>query len=189
MALKVQTVCRVSVPKRAQVSALTLPIASERPTRPPAQKVNATWQDCEPPQGGWDGHMARRICQGGPGDTRLGAVLGDAQLSLGISSRWHLSDESRANGDCSPCLRSLPPFSISLFLHNLISYSLCFWQQRKAQTRHHAARKPYFWLPAHIILDWGEKSRSKKKDITFAAPSEEFDSPHVMWHLLFQNDW
>lgn len=163
MASKVQTVCSVSVPRRAQVSALTLLIASERPTRPPAQKVNATWQDCEPPQGGWDGHMARRICQGGPGDTRLGAVLGDAQLSLGISSRWHLFDESRANGDCSPCLRSLLPSSSSLFLHNLISYSLCFWQQRKAQTRHHAARKPILLAPSSYYLGLRRKKLVQEK--------------------------
>ncbi|MEQ2174357.1 hypothetical protein GOODEAATRI_007142 [Goodea atripinnis] len=88
---------RVSVPRRAEVSTLTLMEASERPERPPAQKVNATWRDCEPPRGCWDGHMAGQICQGGLGDTRLGAVLGDTQLSLGISSQCHLSDESGAN--------------------------------------------------------------------------------------------
>lgn len=46
--------------------------------------------------------MARQICQGGPGDTRLGAMLGGTQLSPGISSRCHLSDESRANGIVFP---------------------------------------------------------------------------------------
>ncbi|KAI9526083.1 hypothetical protein NQZ68_002631 [Dissostichus eleginoides] len=45
---------------------LTPPIASEGPAGPPAQKVNATWRDCEPPRGFWDSHMARQICQGGP---------------------------------------------------------------------------------------------------------------------------
>lgn len=56
--------------------------------------------------------MARQICQGGLGDTRLGAVLGGTQLSLGINSRCHLSDESRANGIVFPlCVHEhpLPP--------------------------------------------------------------------------------
>lgn len=59
--------------------------------------------------------MARQICQGGPGDTRLGAVLGDTQLSPGISSRCHLSDEGRANGIVSP-----------LCVHSLCLLTLCF---------------------------------------------------------------
>lgn len=107
---KVQTVFKLSLPECAKVSASTLVIASEGPAGPPAQKVNATWWDCEPPWGCWDSHMARQICQGGPGDTRLGAVLGDTQLSPGISSRCHLSDESRANGIVSPlCVYGHPP--------------------------------------------------------------------------------
>lgn len=119
VAFKVQTVFKLLLPKCAKVSALTLLIASEGPAGPPAQKVNATWRDCEPPWGCWDGHMARQICQGGPGDTRLGAVLGDTQLSPGISSRCHLSDESTANGIVSPlCVygRPLPLPATLLFV-------------------------------------------------------------------------
>lgn len=56
---KVQTVFKLSLPKPAKVSALTVVIASEGPAGPPAQKVNATWRDCEPPWGCWDSHMAR----------------------------------------------------------------------------------------------------------------------------------
>lgn len=54
------------LPKHAKVSALTLLRANVGPVRPPAQKVNATCWDCEPPQGFLHSHMDQQICQGGP---------------------------------------------------------------------------------------------------------------------------
>lgn len=168
------------VPKRAKVSALTPVRASERPARPPAQKVNATWRDCEPPRGCWDSHMARQICQGGLGDTRLGAVLGDTRLSLGISSRCHLSDESGANGIVFPCLR-LYGRPLPLCLPTV---SLCSWQQWKAHTCHHAASKTHSWLRAGTILEPGSESRSKGRGHYLSAPSEEA----LMRRLLFPRD-
>lgn len=58
---KVQTVFLKTLAAKVckKVSALTPVEASEGPAGPPAQKVNATWRDCEPPWGCWDSHMAR----------------------------------------------------------------------------------------------------------------------------------
>ncbi|KAK9524175.1 hypothetical protein VZT92_018036 [Zoarces viviparus] len=77
--------------------------------------------------------MARQICQGGPRDTRLGAVLGDTQLSPGISSRCHLSDDSTANGIVSlsgavatPSL-ALVPYSLFLAAVESTYMPPCCW--------------------------------------------------------------
>lgn len=87
--------------------------------------------------------MARQICQGGPSDTRLGAVLGNMQLSPGISSRCHLSDESRANEIVFPlCVYDHPSLCVSLYY--LVRYSL-FLAAVEEHTCYHAGSKMHCW--------------------------------------------
>ena len=139
--------------------------------------------------------MARQICQGGPGDTRLGAVLGDTRLSPGISSRCHLSDESRANGIVFPlCIYDQTPQThthCSLSFVSLLSRLplSVFWQQWKAHTCYHAGSKMYCWLRAHVILEGGVKPRPRREeeDITSALHLRS-QPPHVTPQPLPQNN-
>lgn len=123
----------------------------------------------------------RRICQGGPGDTRLGAVLGDKEVSLRISARCYLSDDSRAGGIVLPLwVYHRPPPSLSVW--NLVSSSLCFWQLWKAHTCFHAASKLSSWLRAGIILDRKVKFCPRKRTLGLTPLP-------VKWRLLFPPKW
>lgn len=126
--------------------------------------------------------MARQICQGGPGDTRLGAVLGDKQLSPRISSRCHLSDETRANGivfslcvyERPPPLLLPPPTSSSLLPSFLplsvsaISFATLFVSGSSGKRIHATMLVVKCIVGSEIALSWIEerKARPRKEDIT-----------------------